>query len=530
MSKRDNPMRATLAVTLVVFLSKAFGFAREMIMASYFGTEAMMDAYKAAYSILYIPVLLFTSCITSTMVPMYTQALGAGSMKRASRFASNVLNVFTVFSLWIAAAMYLLARPLIHLVYNGFGGDKLALTVHLVRVMLPALPFIVVSIVLSSVLNARGKFVAAQLTGFPLSLSLIVAAMLFSGEVGVEAQAWGVVVAGLLQVAVLLPFMHGMMRYSSTFNLRDERFKKLLLLSGPAMFSMAINELSHMVDNMFASGLPDGSVSALSYSFTLITFLMGVLMVPLTTVVFSRMSGMAVRGDRKGIAAAVMQCTELLAMVALPIIAICIVLSPDIIRLAYQRGKFDEESVRVTAGAFGFFVAGLLAYGYRDLFNRAFHAIQNTAAPLAISAVGIVLNVVGDAALVGPFGANGLAAATASSATIAAGVLFWMLRRRLGPMGGASTLEQLVRIAIAVVLCALVCVLLDRLMPPAAQLAAMGAFARLGGRLAAAAALFIRLAICAGGALIAYVPAVALLRVRQADALREIFSRPRRAS
>jgi putative peptidoglycan lipid II flippase len=81
---------------------------------------------------------------------------------------------------------------------------------------------------------------------------------------------------------------------------RDRRFHKLLALAGPAMLSMGISELNHMIDHALASGLNPGDISAMSYAYRLITFLLGVLMVPLTTVMFSKMSRLAAARDEKG--------------------------------------------------------------------------------------------------------------------------------------------------------------------------------------------------------------------------------------
>ena len=66
-SKSNHLMRTTLSVTLVIFVSKAIGFIREMIMAYYFGRDCITDAYNSAYSLFYLPVLLFSSCVTSTL-------------------------------------------------------------------------------------------------------------------------------------------------------------------------------------------------------------------------------------------------------------------------------------------------------------------------------------------------------------------------------------------------------------------------------------------------------------------------------
>ena len=148
---KKNTMRTTLAVTILVFLSKAGGFIREMITAAYFGTTMENDAYVAAYGLFNIPVLLFNSCITSTLVPLYMEALHNISEKRANRFASNAMNLSALASIVVSIIMYALAYPLTKLVYPGFELEAQNLTAQLTQIMMPGLAFFVVTIVISTV-------------------------------------------------------------------------------------------------------------------------------------------------------------------------------------------------------------------------------------------------------------------------------------------------------------------------------------------------------------------------------------------
>ena len=384
MARRERLFRTTLTVTLVIIVSKLCGFARDMITANYFGTGIESDAYTAAYSMFYLPVLLFNSCITSTLVPLFVQAEKDGGPRAANRFGSNSFNLFALAALVIAAIMYVFAGPLVRLVYSGFSPEKLELTAQLTRIMMLSLVFNVTSIVMSTLLNAREKFMAAQLTGFPLSLAVIVAAVCFSGRYGIQALAWGVFVSGVLQVLIQLPFFFGWFKYSAYIDLADPRFRQLLTLAVPAMLSMAVSELNHMIDHWLASGLGDGAMTALNYAYKLITFISGILVVPLTTVIFSKLSKLVANRDTKGIAAVIRRCMETISLVLVPIILICAVLRVDVIRFAYGSGRFDDRSIQMTSGAFLFYVIGVLTFGLRDLLNRAFHAMKDTRTPFRV--------------------------------------------------------------------------------------------------------------------------------------------------
>ena len=467
LARKDRLLQTTMLVTLVIIASKAVGFIREMVAAHYFGTQPEYDAYVAAYALFYIPVLLLNSCITSTLVPMYTEARARRGLERADRFASNAINILALIALGVTVLMLLLAGPLVRVVYSGYEPWKVNLTAELVRVMVLTLAFNITSISLASLLNAQEKYIAAQITGFPLSLAIISAAALFAGTHGVRALAWGVFAANILQTLVLVPFMRGWFHYRLIVDFRDRRFRHLMALAGPAVLSMAVSELNHMVDQWRASYGNPGDVSALSYGYKVITLLTGVVIVPLTTIMFSRMSRMVAEDNRRGILEIVRRSTVTIAMVMTPIIAICAVGNQDVIKALYLGGQFDLSSAAVTAGVFLFYVIGVLGFGLRDLLNRTFHAMQDTRTTMYVSAGIVVANVILNSIFHALMGVRGLALATTISGTGGMLVLFSLLRRRMRRLGMKRIVPDMAKIFLASGLTALVAWGVGSLMPVA---------------------------------------------------------------
>ncbi len=498
MARTQRVLKTTMLVTAVIILSKVFGFVRDMILANYFGTGIANDAYVSAYSLFYLPVLLFNSCISATLIPLYVEQRERHSLEHSNHFASNTLNLFALAALAISALFYALARPLVGVIYVGFDAEKADLTVRLVRVMLLSLVFNITSISLASLLNATDKYVAAQLTGFPLSFCVMLAAVVFSGRYGIMAVGWGVFAANILQFLVLVPFLRGWFRYTPVIDFSDRRFHKLLKLAGPAMLSMGISELNHMIDHALASGLNPGDISAMSYAYRLITFLLGVLMVPLTTVMFSKMSRLAAERDRKGMLDVLRRSILVIALVALPIVAVAVVMSTDVIKFAYMRGKFGMDSVRVTAGILICYVVGVPAFGLRDFLSRVFHSLQDTKTPFRVSCLVVALNIALNLILRIFLGANGLALATSIAGTTGMVTLLLLLKKRFGGLGFRAVLPELLKIAVAALACGAACALMNRALPEA-----FGT-----GRV------FLRLAACTGVSLIAYLFSCVLLRVR----------------
>lgn len=508
-SNKDKALGTTLSVTLVIILSKGIGFVREMIMAYYFGRGSVTDAYNSAYSLFYLPVLLFSSCVTSTLVPLYIRREHELGREEANRFGSNTLNLFMVCALIVSALMTAFARPLVRIVYPGFAGEVFALTVELSRIMFPALLFFVAGIVLSTILNAQEHYLAAQLTGFPLSFSLITAAILFNGTTGIRAQAWGVLIAGVLQVVILCPALHKDFRYYPTLRPRDAGFKRLMILAVPAVLSMAVNELNHMIDRMLASSLNAGDISSMTYAFKIVMFMMGVIVVPLTTIAFSNMSRTAAKKDKAAFTGQVRESVALLSSVIFPLVMIAAVCSQQIIRLAYFRGQFDETSVILTGEVFLFYVIGVPFYGLRDLMNRVYHSLEDTRTPMTVACVSMAINIALNLILRRVMGVNGLAFATTVAALTGVVLLSTGIEKRIHGLFNREFASDMVRILASSLFALAVSFAVSKLLPQW-----MGTFR-----------VFLRLAIVGCSGLIAYAAACLALGVRQLKRLLSLIKR-----
>ena len=510
MARKDKLLRTTALVTFVIILSKVFGLVRDVITAGYYGTGIENDAYASAYTLFYLPVLLFNSCITATIVPLFVQEREQRSLNDSNNFASNALNLFCIAALLIAAVMFAFAEPLVKLIFQ-FEAEGIVLTVKMTRIMLLGLVFNIMSIVFSSLLNAMERFMAAQLTGFPLSVAVILSVVLFSGRLGIEAIAWGVFAASVLQALILIPFLRGWFKYSPVINLKDKRFHRLLVLAGPAVLSMGVSEINHLVDRSLASGLAAGSISAMNYAYKLITFLLGVLMVPLTTIMFSRMSKQAADKNTEGMLHSLRRSILLISLVALPIVAIAMVLSNDVVKMIYMRGNFGMESVLLTGSVLLFYLIGVPSFGIRDFLNRTFHAVQDTKTPFRVACLVVVSNIILNLILRRFLGARGLALATSLSSYIGSVTMFILLRRKLGRLGLKRILPDFAKTVFAAIVCAAACIGMNLLLPEA-----MDTFM-----------VFLRLAAAAAVSAVVYLICCILLRV---STLKEILGGLRRRS
>ena len=103
--------------------------------------------------------------------------------------------------------------------------------------------------------------------------------------------AWGVLIAGVVQLLFQIPFMVKLSLLPHfAWDWQDPAVRRILKLMVPALIGGSVMQVNLLVDTIFASFLPVGSLTWLYYSDRLLEFPIGVFGVALATVVLPHLS------------------------------------------------------------------------------------------------------------------------------------------------------------------------------------------------------------------------------------------------
>lgn len=445
----EKTMHTALTVSIVIAASKIAGFVREMVFAAAIGQNISSDAYSTSYKLLNIITIAFSAGIASIFIPLYTKTRLKAGEERANLYASYILNIFMLFGMVLSVVGYIFAPQISALIYHG-SQEGLELTIRLTRIMCPAIFFWAVAGVLTDVLNARKIFIPGQLIGFALTVCVIAACAVFGT---IESVAYATLIAAMLQVVIVLPFTKGHFHYKRKMNLKDKDLIKTFVLAIPALISIAFDQINALTDNVFASSLQVGSVTALARSFSLGQVVLGVLITPITTIMFTELSNFVALGQMDRLKETVRKSMEVIAVITLPIIVLGIVCSSDIIGVVYQHGKFTVADTAFTAPVFTMYIIGIFGFGLRTFLIRVFYSMQMPRLPLYVGIFSVSLNIVLDLILMGPLGAMGLTLATSIASLTGALVMLGLLHKKIGKMNFRKSVGQFGKIALATGIC-----------------------------------------------------------------------------
>ena len=428
-------------------VSRVFGFIRDMLMARVLGAGLAADAFQLAFTLPNTFRRLFAEgAFSVAFVPMYSRALHApasegGGEAAAEKFAGDVLSVFLWVLFAFSAAAMIFMPGIVWLLAHEYAkvSGKFELAVLLSRVTFPYLFFISLVAMLSGLLNARSRFGPGAVAPVLLNLILIGAILLGSRLRGTSGSdtivAWSLAIAvSLSGVAQFLYLAWATRRAGVRLKLSWPKFtpevKKLGLLILPATFGAGIYQISQLVDTFFATSLPQGSLSLLKLADRLNQMPLGIVGIALVTAILPMLSRHIHEGDARQAQRLQTNAYEKATLLTLPAAAALALCSSALCTAFFVGGKFTAANGAIMANIVIALVAGLPAYVIVKILNPGFFARSDTRTPVWIALASLTFNVFLNVVVVRPFGIVGLAAATASSASLNCLLLYIVLHRR----------------------------------------------------------------------------------------------------
>ncbi|MEN3189019.1 MAG: lipid II flippase MurJ, partial [Atribacterota bacterium] len=307
---------------------------------------------------------------------------------------------------------------------------------------------------------------ASRLFTFPTLAGLLYNACLIGFLLG--ARSYPVVSLGLgglagvmAQVLALAVFARRIWpEWGIQFKFTHPMLKKVWKLMIPIFIGTGVAYINLIVDRVFASLLPVGTIAAMNFAIRVKEIPMGLFAVALSQAIYPVTSLQVARGETTALRNLFSRSLETLWLFIVPSIAGIMVLSQETIAFLFERGAFTRDATIVTAQALRFYVPGLLANASLDIVGRIFYSFQDTTTPVKVSMVGLAMNIVFNALLIHRLAHRGLALATSLSATFVFLVLLEILRRRMRGVEGKILLRNLGKIVGATVLMAIFLVFL----------------------------------------------------------------------
>ena len=447
-SENDRVAKAAGVVGSATFLSRIFGYIRDMALAWFFGAGLYSDAFFVAFRIPNLLRRLFAEgSLSIAFIPVFTDYLTNQGKDDAFEMARSAIRLLSVLLVIAAIIGVLLSPIIIRVIAPGFAEspEKLSITIFLTRIMFPYIFFIGMVALSMGILNVLGHFAAPALAPVFLNISIICSVFLISPYMAdpVTGIAIGVLIGGVLQLILQVPFLINKGFYFwQKAKIYHPGLKRIGILMLPAVFGAAVYQISILVDTFLASLLAEGSVSYLYYADRLVQFPLGIFAIAAATAVLPSLSRQAAEKELPAFKNTFSYAMKLVFFITIPSMVGLIILREPIVALLFKRGAFDAETTRLTAYALLYYAIGLWAFSAVRIVVSAFYALQDTWTPVWMAVISVVAKIVLSVILMQWLAHGGLALSTSLASMLNLGLLIRALRVKLGALGWRNIIES----------------------------------------------------------------------------------------
>jgi len=457
------------------------GMVREIVYASFMGTTWVASAFLLAFQIPNLfRRLLGEGALTAAFIPIFKEkekTHGETEMWRAANavisgliVSASVLVVVFILGVSLALAfgtphksvppgnapamqqLHLstetnqIAFPdeKVHFWTPGQFTQKTILMLQLLRVMLPYLLLVCLAAVFMGMLNARGHFFIPAMGATMLNVVMIASVYLLAPHLGLDvpkelrlpkqifALAFGVLAAGVAQAAFQLPTLaRDGFRYRWVSPWRDETVLRVVKQMLPATIGVAAFQMNVVITQTLSYWVDDYVVSSFQYAVRLMELPQGLFGISLATYLLPTLSSLAADKNYGAFRTELRQGLGYLTFTNLIASALLVALAEPIIRLLFERGKFDTLSTNEATLALTCLAPGLVAFSIVNVLARAFYALGDIKTPMKISLFCLTFNLLLAGALVWHFKQGGLGIANTATSLVNVGLLFFALRKKL---------------------------------------------------------------------------------------------------
>jgi putative peptidoglycan lipid II flippase len=430
--------RAIATVGGFTMVSRILGFVRDIVLSAVLGSGATADAFFVAFKLPNFFRRLFAEgAFSAAFVPLFARELHEGGRAEAILFARQAQAALLAVLLPFSALLILAMPGVMTLLAPGLRSEPASfdLAIDFGRLTFPYLLFIALAALYGGVLNSLERFAHVAATPILLNLTMIAAVLgltPFLPNSGYAA-ALGVAVAGIVQwLWLVVACAREGVGLTLVRPRWTARVARLVKLATPVAIGGGVQQISVVLDVVWASLLPVGTISALYYADRVAQLPLGVVGVAIGTALLPLLARQLRTGQQAAAMASQNRAIEVGLLFSLPAAVALWLLAEPIIRMLFERGRFEAEDTWRAAGALAAFAVGLPAFVLVKALTPGFFAREDTRTPLYIALVSITANVALNVFFL--FGTSlahvGIALASSLSGWLNAALLSAMLLRR----------------------------------------------------------------------------------------------------
>ncbi len=447
--RQTSILSAAFVIMVTVILSQVLGLVRQRLLVSIFGASNMLGIYLYSTQLPNtIFQLTFAAALSSAFIPVFSDYLTKGKEKEAHKMASTLLSIglaiFVVFSL----ILILFAQQILQIFNLGsnFSPKEMILMANLMRIIVLGQLLFVVATFFTALLQSYNHFFVPGIAAALYNLGIIIGVVVFAPMVGIYATAIGVILGGLIFIAVQIPLARQVgFHFTPDFSyIASEGVKKIGKLMWPRTISVIVFQLGTIAVGAFISFLNDPGRMNVIFDFAQTLAFAPVALFG-QTIAQAAFPVLAREKDRlEEFRDTFINSFNQMLYLVLPVSVLFLVLRIPLVRLVFGASKFDWPATVATGQTLALFSISIFSQALITLVLRAFYALHDTKIPLIIGGIStaLLIFIAYLFIIVWHLGVQSLGLAFSIASLFQLVVLFLLLEKRVGGFGKSALLPS----------------------------------------------------------------------------------------
>ena len=446
-------VKNTYILGLGTLSSRILGFIRDILIANFFGTTGILEAFIVSFRLPNIFRSIFAEGFSdSVATPVLSEY--QDNKERMFEIGNHLISLFMVV-LFVATILGIIfAKVLVTIIAPGFLAEtfKFNLAVSFTRITFIYLFLIGISANIVSLLYSLKKFFIPAINPIFLNISFIIGIIFFSKFYENYILIICVVVAGFLQVIFPFIFLKRegfVFKFNFFKSLKESEVIRMLKLFIPRIWASIVYHLSVFIDTMFSSLVSivgQGALASVYYANRLIQLPFALVALSISRVAIVDLSAYHKKGNMDDFKKLFVFSFQNIIFFIVPLVSFFLFTSKDIINVIFARGKFDANSLSMTASVLFFYSFGLFFFCGIKLLVNSFYALKDTTLPAKIATISLVINIILSAILMFPLKIGGVALGSSLAAGFNFCFLYYWFIKKIGKIDFQDTKKEFFKI------------------------------------------------------------------------------------
>ncbi len=400
---KEKIVASTVGLLLITLGIKLLGYGEKLLLAYFWGTSSMVDVYTVVITLVLSLYILFREIVEPGFLNVFLDLRTKGKHQQAWELFTFIGLLIVAVSISISVFVMVFDTETIRFLAPGFVADKVLMAAGLLKVSIPAIIFLNLSILTNITLNGLKRFVAPASGEFIFKGAIILALLFFFKFLGIIGIGIGMMVGAIGKLAFHMKIL--LKEYKPNhLGWKTLHARSVWVLTWPLVIGVLFSQASGIIDNVFASKLMEGTISALSFAKKIVE--LPILLFPyiLSIVVFPYFAEMSKKGESEKQRKLLVGSLQWIIIVFIPLSFFFVINSEALIRLIFERGAFDINSTLLTSKPMTIYAIGLIFLAVETIIVIFYYGNADMKTPIVAGIACVVLNIVLTIFLIGPLG------------------------------------------------------------------------------------------------------------------------------